>query len=55
MQCKSCGYAKSEVVETRHDDKHNSINRRRMCLRCGLRFTTHEFVKESKRSMEDKK
>lgn len=46
MICKGCKYPHSHVVETRHDEKRDTIKRRRECLRCGLRFTTHEAVKE---------
>lgn len=46
MQCPGCKYSGSEVVYTRHDDAHERIARRRACLRCGLRFTTSEHLKE---------
>ena len=54
MQCKGCKYPHSEVVYTRHDDDKNIINRRRECLRCGLRFTTTEHFKEPKRPNDDR-
>lgn len=48
MQCKSCNYPDSHVVYTRHDDFKNIIERRRECLKCGNRFTTHEKPREAK-------
>lgn len=48
MQCKNCGYPGSSVVKTTHNDFKNLIERRRECLRCGLRFTTHEKLREPK-------
>lgn len=47
MQCKGCKYPDSHVVYTRHDDFRNRIERRRECLKCGLRFTTHEKPRDS--------
>lgn len=49
MKCRSCGYPHNEVVYTRHDENRNVTDRRRECLRCGLRFTTSENWKESRR------
>ena len=54
MQCKGCKYPDSHVVYTRHDSQRNAIARRRECLRCGLRFTTHEKVNEPKRPNDDR-
>lgn len=42
MQCKSCGYPDSHVVDTKHDDLANKIIRRRECIKCGLRYNTQE-------------
>lgn len=51
MQCKHCAYPDTRVVYTKHDP--NSVTqRRRECVKCGLRFTTHEKVREKK---DDKK
>lgn len=47
MQCKSCNYPDSRVVETRHDDKTNQIYRRRECIKCGVRYTTQEHLRET--------
>ena len=46
MQCRSCNYPDSRVVETKHDDRKNQIYRRRECIRCGNRFTTHEHMRD---------
>lgn len=40
MNCPYCGYQDSKVVDSR--DASESIRRRRECLSCGQRFTTHE-------------
>ena len=45
MQCTGCGYPDSSVVYTRSDEARNLTQRRRECLRCGLRFTTHEKIR----------
>lgn len=42
MKCPQCGYAESKVVDSRPSDE--SIRRRRECLSCGRRFTTHETI-----------
>lgn len=46
MLCKSCQYPESSVVYTRHDDRKNLTERRRECLKCGMRYTTHERLRE---------
>lgn len=47
MQCKNCHYPDSRVVYTLNNDFKNHIERRRECLRCGVRFTTHEKLREA--------
>ena len=42
MKCPYCGYADSKVVDSR--DTELSVRRRRQCLACQARFTTHERV-----------
>lgn len=54
MVCKKCNYPNSDVVYTRHDDNRNLTVRRRECLRCGLRFTTNESLKENNRDGDDR-
>lgn len=51
MQCKNCKYDHSEVVKVTHAE-NGSINRRRQCLKCGLRFTTTENPKVYKRDFD---
>ena len=40
MNCPYCGHQDSKVIDSR--DANDGIRRRRECLRCGRRFTTHE-------------
>lgn len=54
MQCSKCDYAHSRVVSTDHHEKKNLIQRRRECLRCGTRFTTHEKYREPKKPLDDR-
>lgn len=42
VKCRDCDYIDSKVIESRDLDDSSSIRRRRMCLRCGYRFTTYE-------------
>ena len=44
MKCPFCGDQDSKVVDSRHNEETNSIRRRRECMRCQRRFTTHEMV-----------
>jgi transcriptional regulator NrdR family protein len=53
MQCKGCKYPNSHVVRVQYDDDRNVITRRRECLRCGLRFTTLERLKQP-RTLDDR-
>lgn len=46
MQCRSCNYPESRVVETRRDDRTNQIYRRRECIKCGNRYTTQEHLRD---------
>lgn len=52
MQCKHCAYPDTRVVYTTHNDLGNVTQRRRECVKCGMRFTTHEEFREKK---DDKK
>lgn len=47
MQCKSCHYPDSRVVDTRRDDKTNQVYRRRECIKCGSRYTTQENFRDN--------
>jgi transcriptional repressor NrdR len=42
MKCPFCGYAETQVVETRISEDADSIRRRRQCVSCEKRFTTYE-------------
>ena len=42
MLCPECHNKKSKVIESRKTDE--TIRRRRECITCGHRFTTHEVV-----------
>lgn len=48
MQCTGCKYPETQVVETRQDGEE-MIRRRRQCMRCGLRFSTQESIREPKK------
>jgi len=47
MQCKSCDYPDSRVVETTKDENLNQVYRRRECIKCGVRFTTQEHLRDN--------
>ncbi len=42
MKCPFCGFAKSEVVDSR--PQGDAIRRRRECVACKKRFTTYELI-----------
>ncbi len=44
MKCPSCGHPDSKVIDSRPVDDDTSIRRRRECLACQKRFTTHEMI-----------
>lgn len=46
MECTKCKYPKSHVVYTKHNERKSLTERRRECLKCGNRFTTHERLKD---------
>jgi transcriptional repressor NrdR len=41
MRCPYCQFNDSKVIDTTHDS-HGGIRRRRECLKCGQRFSSHE-------------
>jgi len=47
MNCPFCNTNDTQVLESRVIDDGQSLRRRRECLKCGKRFTTHESVKQS--------
>ncbi len=44
MRCPFCKGPDTQVVDTRLSEEGDSIRRRRRCLSCDKRFTTHEVV-----------
>jgi transcriptional repressor NrdR len=54
MQCRSCNYPDSRVVETRNDTSRNQITRRRECIKCGERFTTRENFRDAHKESDYK-
>lgn len=45
MRCLHCGCTESEILETKQRTISNEIYRRRICLKCGTRFTTKENIR----------
>ena len=48
MNCIYCNHDGTKVTNSRGTDKGKTWRRRRECLSCGERFTTHEEVREDK-------
>lgn len=44
MKCPYCKYNDSKVIDSRATNENEGVRRRRQCLSCGSRFTTHESV-----------
>lgn len=44
MKCPYCSFEESKVIDSRSADDGTRIRRRRECLKCGKRFTTHEII-----------
>lgn len=44
MKCPSCGHENSKVLESRSIEDNTVMRRRRSCLSCDYRFSTHEKV-----------
>ncbi|MBD9219763.1 MAG: transcriptional repressor NrdR [Clostridiales bacterium] len=44
MKCPFCGYEDTKVVDSRAQDDNSVIRRRRLCEKCGKRFTTYERI-----------
>lgn len=44
MRCPKCANIEDKVIDSRAARNGSLIRRRRMCLRCGHRFTTYEEV-----------
>jgi len=46
MKCPNCNYFDTKVVDSRLSQNGESTRRRRQCLQCNTRFTTHERMEE---------
>lgn len=46
MKCPYCGFVESKVIDSRPTDENERIRRRRECIQCGKRFTTHEAIED---------
>jgi len=46
MRCPHCGTVEDKVVESRTLGNGDAIRRRRECISCGYRFTSHELIDE---------
>ena len=46
MKCPACNFKETKVVDSRMNAEGTSIRRRRECLKCTKRFTTHEYVEQ---------
>ncbi len=44
MKCPACNYKETKVIDSRENAEGTSIRRRRECLKCAKRFTTHEYI-----------
>ena len=44
MKCPYCGFEESKVIDSRSADDGERIRRRRECLKCSKRLTTHEVI-----------
>ena len=46
MRCPACGDMEDKVLETRTTGNGSAMRRRRVCLKCGYRFTSYERVED---------
>lgn len=46
MRCPACGDMEDKVLETRTTSNGSAMRRRRVCLKCGYRFTSYERVED---------
>ena len=44
MKCPFCNFADTKVIDSRAQDDNSVMRRRRVCEKCGKRFTTYERV-----------
>lgn len=48
MICPYCGNENHKVVDSRSSEEGRAVRRRRECLKCKRRFTTYEYIEESR-------
>lgn len=48
MICPYCGGKNHRVVDSRSSAEGKAVRRRRECDKCGRRFTTYEYIEESR-------
>ncbi len=46
MKCPFCSNPDTRVIDSRLTDSSDSVRRRRMCEKCGKRFTTYERLED---------
>jgi len=44
VKCPFCSYEDTKVIDSRSQEDNSVIRRRRLCEKCGKRFTTYEKV-----------
>ncbi|MBM6828985.1 transcriptional repressor NrdR [Anaerotignum lactatifermentans] len=44
MKCPFCANPDTKVIDSRAQDENSAIRRRRLCEKCGKRFTTYERI-----------
>ena len=44
MKCPFCNYDDTKVIDSRSQEDNSVIRRRRLCEKCGNRFTTYERI-----------
>ena len=44
MRCPFCSHEEDRVVDSRVSKEGSAVRRRRICLDCGKRFTTYEYI-----------
>lgn len=44
MKCPFCNYDDTKVIDSRSQEDNCAIRRRRLCEKCGKRFTTYERI-----------
>ncbi|MDD5530007.1 MAG: transcriptional regulator NrdR [bacterium] len=46
MKCPYCSSEEDKVIDSRTGKDGSSVRRRRECLKCGKRYTTHEYIEK---------